>query len=225
MLNVGLSGLQKEVLAFFGKNQFARNFYWTGGTALAYCYLSNRYSVDLDFFSSNLFADDEYLIFINELKKTTKSDKIILTIKQNRRIYLVKRKTETVKLELVYFPFAAMEKRKRNKEFALYVDSLTDIMVNKTLSSYQRNEPKDIFDLYCYLSNKSKYNIFKLIGLVEKKFGVAIELVMLLSKINELANSLNSLLPLLPTPHKNLSKNVKSFFQNIFNLQAKKLTK
>ena len=225
MPKIKLSKLQKEILAFFGKNQFARNFYWTGGTALAYCYLNNRYSVDLDFFSENLFTDDEYLIFINELKKTVKADKIILTIKKNRRIYFLKRKNETVKLELVYFPFLAVKKRSKNKELALYVDSLADIMINKTLAAYQRYEVKDAYDLYCYLSNKPAYNIFKLIGLVEKKFGVSIEPILLFAKINELSENLDSLLPLLLKKPNNLTKKVKFFFQDIFNDSAKKQIK
>lgn len=225
MPNFKFSKLQKEVLYFFGKNQFAKNFYWTGGTALAYCYLDNRHSVDLDFFSENLFADDEYLIFINELKKTIKADKIILTIKQNRRIYFVNKKTETVKLELVYFPFAQIKKTEINKEFGLNVDSLEDIMINKTLAAYQRYETKDAYDLYCYLNNKPKYNLFKLVGLVEKKFGISIEPILLFSKLNELSGNLNSLQPLLPEKQNNLEKNVKSFFQDIFNATIRKQIK
>ena len=220
-----LSKLQKETLIFFGKNKFARNFYWTGGTALAYCYLDNRYSVDLDFFSENLFTDNEYMIFINELKKTVKADKIILTIKQNRRIYLMKRKNETVKLELVYFPFPSIKKSAKHKELSLHVDSLVDIMVNKILSAYQRYEVKDAYDLYCYLNNNPKYNIFKLINLVEKKFGVSIEPVLLFAKLNELSGGLDSLRPLLLKEQNNLSKKIKFFFQNIFNTVAKKRIK
>jgi len=225
MPKIKLSKLQKEVLVFFGKNQFAQNFYWTGGTALACCYLNNRYSVDLDFFSENLFMDDEYSMFISELKKAVTADKVSFKISQNRRIYLIKRKAETVKLELVYFPFPAIAKRQRNNEFGLYIDSLGDIMVNKTLAAYQRYETKDVYDIYCYLNNKPGHNIFKLVDLVEKKFGVAIEPVLLFAKINELSDNLDSLRPLLLGKQDNLSKKVKSFFQDEFNIIAKKQIK
>ncbi len=225
MPNIQFSQLQKDILVFFGRNPFAENFYWTGGTLLAYQYLHHRISVDLDFFSNDLFTDDQYLIFLNELKNQIKAKKITLTLQQNRRLYFIERDGEAVKLELVYFPFPAVEKKVLLPEFSLWVDSLTDIMVNKILSSYQRQEPKDVFDLYCYLNNKPKYNLQKLIKLVERKFGVAIEPTVLLAKINELAGQLDSLSPLLLAPQKNSTQKVKKFFQNIFNSLAKKQIK
>lgn len=225
MHNIRLSQLQKNILNFFGKNHFGKNFYWTGGTLLAYQYLHHRISIDLDFFSDDLFTDDQYLMFSNDLKKQVKVKKITLTLQQNRRLYLAERNDEAVKLELVYFPFPAIEKKVFLPEFSLRVDSLTDIMVNKTLSTYQRNEPKDAFDLYCYLNNKPKYNLQKLIKLVDRKFGVAIESTMLLAKINELAAQLDSLSPLLIAPRKDLKGKVKRFFQDIFNSIVKKQIK
>lgn len=217
MHNIELTQFQRDILKFFGKNQFGKNFYWTGGTLLSYHYLHHRYSFDLDFFSDDLFSDESYLIFINNLKKEIKAKKITLTLQQNRRIYLIERKKESIKLELVYFPFPPIEKRKLLPEFSIKIDSLTDIMVNKTLSIYQRQEPKDVFDLYHYLNNKPKYNLQKLIKLVGEKFGVAIEPVILIAKINELANQLDSISPFLIVPQENLVKKVKKFFQEIFN--------
>ena len=67
MPDIFLNQLQIDILKFFAKNSFAKNFYWTGGTLLAYQYLHHRDSVDLDFFSDDLFSDNDYLIFINEL--------------------------------------------------------------------------------------------------------------------------------------------------------------
>jgi predicted nucleotidyltransferase component of viral defense system len=225
MHNIRLSQLQKNTLIFFGKNPFGKNFYWTGGTLLSYQYLHHRTSIDLDFFSNDLFADDQYLTFLKELKNQVRAEKITLTIQQNRQLYLAERGDEAVKLELVYFPFPAIERKSFLPEFSLKVDSLADIIVNKTLSIYQRNEPKDVFDLYCYLKNKPKYNLQKLIKRVEQKFGVAIGSTMLLAKINELAAQLDSISPLLIIPQKNLAKKVKEFFQNIFNSIAKKQIK
>lgn len=221
MPDIKLTNLQRDVLSFFGRSSFGRNFYWTGGTALSCRYLHHRDSIDLDFFSGDLFADDEYLIFINDLKKTLKLDKIILTKQYNRHLYLVSRHDENVKLELVFFPFPAIEKRKTMPKFSLAIDSLSDIMVNKALSAYQRNEVKDIFDLYFYLKQKPKYDLSQLIPLVEKKFGMAIEPTLLLSKINELAENIDLLKPLLFNPEKDLTKKVKDFFQNSFNSLAK----
>ncbi len=212
-----LTRFQKETLFAFGENAFGKNFYWTGGTLLSYHYLHHRHSIDLDFFSDDLFHDDQYLLFIDCLKKKIKADKVNVIIKNNRRIYLIKRKKEEVKLELVYFPFLPVEKRILLKEFSIKADSLSDIMANKILSAYQRNEAKDAYDLYCYLKKNPKYNLLKLIGLAEKKFGVAVEPVLLLAKINKLANQLDSIQPLLFSPRENLAQSVKDFFQDIFN--------
>lgn len=225
MTGIKFTPLQKDILSFFGKNPFAKNFYWTGGTLLSYQYLHHRLSVDLDFFSDDLFSDNDYLTFVNQLKKENKCSKVALTVQYNRRLFLIERGSETIKLELVFFPFPTVEKRKKLPEFSLKTDSLTDIIINKTLSTYQRNEPKDVFDLYCYLTRKPKYDLPKLIALVEKKFGVAIEPFLLLAKINELADSLDSLSPLLLAPEKNLSPKIKSFFQDIFNSLARKQIK
>ncbi len=217
-----LTRLQKETLLAFSKIDFGRNFYWTGGTLLSYNYLHHRFSEDLDFFSDDLFQDDLYLLFIDELKKKVAANKVNVIIKNNRRIYLIRRKKEDVKLELVFFPFLPVEKRILLKEFSIRVDSLSDIMVNKILSSYQRNEVKDVYDLYCYLKSNPKHNLPKLVDLAEKKFGVAIEPVLLLAKINKLASQLDSIQPLLFSSRKNIARNVKDFFQNIFNSVAKR---
>jgi len=222
MQNLKLSSLQKEILIFFGQNKFGKNFYWTGGTLLSYHYLHHRDSVDLDFFSDNLFTDDGYLIFINELKKRIGAKKVNLTKEHNRKIYTIKRDNETAKLELVFFPFESLEKRKILKEFSVKIDTLADIMVNKILSAYQREEPKDVFDIYCYLNNKPKYNFEKLIKSVEQKFGVSIEFTLLCARMNEIADRLDSLSPLLLKPEKNLTRKVKTFLQEIFNKKAKK---
>lgn len=225
MLDIKLSKLQKEILGFLGKDIFGKNFYWTGGTLLAYQYFHHRLSADLDFFSDDLFANEQYLDFINRLKKYISADKITFTLQYNRRLYLIKRDKEILKLEIVFFPFPAIEKRKTLLEFSLKVDSLTDIMVNKILSIYERNEAKDVYDLYCYFNNHPKYDLFKLIHLVEEKFGVAIEPPLLLAKINELTSSLDNLQPVLVRREPELTQKIKTFFQRTFNLLAQKKIK
>lgn len=105
------------------------------------------------------------------------------------------------------------------------LDSLTELMVDKILSIYQGGGSKDVFDLYCYLSQKPKYNLFQLVKSVEKKFGVIIEPSLLIVKINELSDNLSILSPLILSTPKNLDQRVKSFFQGIFNDLAKKKIK
>ncbi len=140
MPKIELTQLQKDVLSFIGKDSFCKNFYWTGGTLLSYFYLSHRFSVDLDFFSDDLFRDIEYSVFADRMKKTIGAGKIAKTTEKNRKIYFVERGKDNVKLEFVFFPFPAIGKRKKIKEFSVKIDSLEDIMVNKAHSAYERTK-------------------------------------------------------------------------------------
>jgi predicted nucleotidyltransferase component of viral defense system len=225
MLKIRLTQLQKNALLFIGKDPFGKNFYWTGGTLLSYLYFSHRRSIDLDFFSDDLFKDDEYAIFIKRLRKEIRADKITKIIQQNRRLYFIEKGKENIKLEFVFFPFPAIGKRTEIKEFSIKVDSLEDIMTNKTQSTYERNEVKDVYDLYWYLSGKPKYSLQNLINFVEKKFGAAIEPLLLIEKIYQLSRDINKLKPLLIDYDKDISKEVKLFFQAEFNKIAKKQIK
>lgn len=226
MNKLALTALQKEVLTFCGQYQILqKKFYWTGGTLLSYEYLRHRQSVDIDFFSQNLLQENEYLVLANNLKKTVFAKKISLTTFQNRHIFFIGRGNEQLKIELVYFPFPPIEKRKKLPKLSVLIDSLTDIMVNKTLATYERFEPKDVYDLYAYFQVKPKYNLFQLANLVEKKFGVSIESVLLLEKINARAENLDILQPLLLKKEKNLSLKVKRYFQQIFNQHVNKKIK
>ena len=69
MLKNILNPTQIKALTAIGQSELAKIYYWTGGTALAYKYLNNRLSVDLDFFSYDLIADEELLALVNNIKK------------------------------------------------------------------------------------------------------------------------------------------------------------
>jgi len=50
MPKIKLNKLQIDILSFWEKDSFARNFYWTGGTLLSFYYMHHRRSEDIDFF-------------------------------------------------------------------------------------------------------------------------------------------------------------------------------
>ncbi|MFH1890893.1 MAG: nucleotidyl transferase AbiEii/AbiGii toxin family protein, partial [Candidatus Kuenenbacteria bacterium] len=148
---------QIKILQALSKTKLAKFYYWTGGTALAYKYLPLRLSEDLDFFSFNLETDENLIIELNKLKKESR----VLGIKKidfiqhlNRQQFVLnfdKNNPESrllgtgLKLEFVFFPFKNLAKPLVDKNFKIKIDSLIDIATNKTLATYQRNEPKDIF--------------------------------------------------------------------------------
>jgi predicted nucleotidyltransferase component of viral defense system len=217
-MKFNLTEIQKKALKVFAKDSFFDNFYWTGGTLLAYRYLNHRHSTDLDFFSDNLFHDDQYLIFINQVNKKLKAKEVDYQSKYNRKIFnFIFSKNEILKTEFVFFPFKNIESRNYLEKFEIKTDSLSDIMVNKVLSAYQRNEVKDVYDLYFYLNNKPKYSFFELINFVEKKFGVKIEESLIISKIQKLLSDFKLLEPLIYKKNKNLKENIIKFFQKEFN--------
>ncbi len=70
------------------------------------------------------------------------------------------------------------------------------------MAFFDRNDPKDLFDLYFLLSEK-KYKLKKLIEFLEKKFGVQFEENAIFSEAYKSMKELDNLKPFI------LSKNVK----------------
>lgn len=77
--------------------------------------------------------------------------------------------SENVRLEFVFYNFPALKPRRKWE--GILIDSLDDIAANKTMAFFDRNDVKDLFDIY-FLINKKKFTPQKLLKLVEKKFGV-----------------------------------------------------
>lgn len=210
-----LTPLQKNLLKYIGKSELGKKFVWTGGTALARR-LEHRYSIDLDFFSENLEAPEIFLSHINRLQKALALKQIKYEEKLNRRLFIMEQEKEQIQLEFVYFPFSPIEKPKKDAEFGIRIDSLIDIAVNKILSSYQRKEPKDAYDLYV-LCAKKKFNLKKLINFAHKKFGVSIDQTSLIAKILDTAKQLQFIEPLYIKKEKNIQQRVINFFQKYGN--------
>ena len=101
-----------------------------------------------------------------------------------------------MQLEFVYFPFDNISKPKSDQDFKIKVDSLVDMATNKTLATYQRNEPKDIFDLYSLLETK-KFKLPGLIKNVNKKFEIEIDEADLEAKILSNIDLLENIRPLI----------------------------
>ncbi len=148
--------------------------------------LLHRYSSDLDFFSEHLEAPEIFF------------------------------KNEDIRVEFVYFPFSPLKQQVKDKEFGIRIDSVLDITVNKTLSAYQRREPKDAYDLY-RLCKYEKYDLKKLTRLVEKKFGVAIDYTSLITKLIFTTEIIDSIMPILIHSEENLKKAIQEFFQSMGN--------
>jgi len=163
-----INKIQKEILKLFAKSRLRKKFYWTGGTALSFIYLKHRRSDDLDFFTNEEFGFKDIEPFINEIKKELKLEKIDIR-KINGRYEIVISNKHFCKIDFNYYPYPKLAKPKIYKY--IMVDSLKDIAANKTLSLFDRNEPKDLFDLY-FIITKRKIKPKILLKLIENKFGL-----------------------------------------------------
>lgn len=166
-----LTPKQKLAIELLARSPLRDIFYWTGGTLLAYHYLHHRKSIDLDFFSEKKFSLEEVNRFTQKLKekggfKTVRYQKIF-----DRHEFIFENR-ENLRIEFVYYNHEKNTLKKRGVLLGIHIDSLDDIAANKTLAFFDRNEPKDIFDIY-FLIHKAGFTPLKLLTLVRQKFGIS----------------------------------------------------
>lgn len=163
-----LTERQIALLKEIGEQEFlAKNFYLSGGTALAGFYLFHRYSEDLDFFSENEVDSMQINIFFKSIKKTFKIKKIDYEQSYNRNLFFLHFDDEILKMEFTYYPFPRV--KEGHQKFGVTIDSLLDIAVNKLFTIYQRCKARDYIDLYC-ICKKEELTIGDLIKTAKIKF-------------------------------------------------------
>jgi predicted nucleotidyltransferase component of viral defense system len=150
-----LNKIQKIVLDIFSKSGLAEKFYFTGGTALAFFYLKHRRSDDLDFFTEENFGLKDIEDFINELKRKL-SLRSINVKKLNGRYEMIIQNKDFCRIDFNKYEYKAL--KKKNKFKNILIDSLEDISANKVLSLFDRDEPKDVFDIY-FLIKKANLSL------------------------------------------------------------------
>ena len=173
-----LTPLQRKfILLLAEKGPFRERFYLTGGTALAAYYLYHRYSEDLDFFSHSEIDILAIDVFLKELKAALNVKKTDFQQSFNRNIFFLHTKAEILKVEFTYFPFEQIEKPA--KKGGIYVDSLTDLAVNKAFTISQNARTRDFIDLYLILKKYKKFSFPRLLKLARNKFDWQIDPVQL----------------------------------------------
>ncbi|MFA6569810.1 MAG: nucleotidyl transferase AbiEii/AbiGii toxin family protein [Bacteroidota bacterium] len=148
-----LTAHQKKLLHLFSSNaDIRKNFYLSGGTALAEYYLHHRYSEDLDFFTEEEVDPMSIQVFIKDIKDKADIKKVDFQQSFNRNLVFLHFEDEVVKTEFTYYPFAQLEHPKEVD--GIRVDSLIDIAVNKTFTIYQKPRSRDFIDLYLIMKEK-----------------------------------------------------------------------
>lgn len=162
-----LTLLQKEILKNFCSIDETRNFYLTGGTALAEFYLQHRLSEDIDVFTSEeeliLYVVDR---FIKKLKETGFDVDISRRFKTFCEIF-VNKEEQTNKIHIACDSQFKFEQPKET-ELGIKVDGLIDIATNKLLALFGRADPKDFIDIY-FLVKEKELLLQELIEKAKKK--------------------------------------------------------
>lgn len=222
---IELTPIQKKVLDLFSKSVLRNKFYWTGGAALAFLYLHHRQSKDLDFFTDEPFTYNQIIGFINSLKKDLNLKKI-----ETRKIFdrweFFLHDTEELRIEFVFYGHPKI--KARQKWQGIFVDCLEDIVTNKVMALFDRNDVKDLVDLYFILTVKN-YKINALLKNVEKKFGIKLDQGTFWSEANKSLKNLDEISPLLITKgqkqKQKIINNIKEYFISNSNNYLKRMLK
>lgn len=167
-----ITPLQQIIFEILKSSGLAKQFYWTGGTLLSHYYLHHRKSFDLDFFTEQPFSHDALLPFIAQLKTRLTLTEIPEKHVYDRWEFLIDTATEQSRCEFVYYNHEKIRLAPLVPYQGLFIDSLEDLAANKTMAYIDRNEVKDLYDVYTMVSTK-KFTVTELLAHVKKKFGAS----------------------------------------------------
>ena len=138
--------LQDEVLAAAATS--ATGFYLTGGTALGRIHLRHRYSEDLDLFVND---DDRFGVWAERLLETWRAQapwRVSIQRRDPRFVRaLVAKGDAELKIEFVNDVRGRVGMPVRHDGFGL-VDTKENILANKVTALLDRQEPKDLADVW-----------------------------------------------------------------------------
>lgn len=145
----------QELLDKLSHLSFIKNFYLSGGTALA-LQLGHRESEDLDFFNKNDFNPESLLVELKTLGKVSdvSLDKYTLNCFING-----------VKLQLLFYPYKLLEKPVVWQNICL--STKLDIACTKLVTISARGSKKDFVDLYFLLA---EYDLPFLLKKLDQKY-------------------------------------------------------
>lgn len=144
-----MSAGQRQLLGIISRAPLLHdNFIFTGGTALSACYLSHRYSDDLD-----LFTAERRLVVgaVDTLREALEAAKIAYEIRRRFETFAeihVTFEAERVRLDLAYDAPYRLSPPRFDTTLQLYVDNPLDIACNKLSALFDRAEAKDFVDVY-----------------------------------------------------------------------------
>lgn len=200
---------QETAIDLLAQSDLKNRFYWTGGTLLAIKYLQHRLSEDLDFFSEELFSFADINPWVQKLKEKADFSHVETRKIHDRWELLYTHHERKLRIELVYYNHEKKTLKAREKWHGVLIDSLDDISANKTFAMIDRNEPKDLFDIY-HIVHKTDKTPEMLLDLVKRKFGVEFPLDLFWSEAHKLLPLLKNIKPLMTGSEEEKEKSIKS---------------
>jgi len=184
-----LTPQQKLALKLISQTNLAKEFYFSGGTALSHYYLQHRKSEDLDFFREEEFDPQNITISIKSLQDKMGFKNFDYQSSFNRNLFFLKFLDNYIlKLEFTYYPFTQIEKPKLLD--GLLVDSVIDIATNKLFTIVQKPRGRDYFDLY-FIIQKYGFSIEDLRMKAKIKFDWHVDPLQLASRLFEVDTHLD----------------------------------
>jgi len=165
-----MTAFQARVLEVLFEGGLAqRNYYFTGGTALAEFYLQHRHSDDLDVFTRlrrNIKNDYKELRWIIKREGL----ETFSEIEEDEFVrFFVRGTEETGKgLKVEFGRYAGAQMSPGMTVEKIVVDSFEDIAVNKVCAIYGRTEVKDFVDLF-FILRESEFTLDYLVGRAKEK--------------------------------------------------------
>lgn len=203
-----LTPQQELALKLIATTDLTKNFYFSGGTALAHYYLQHRKSEDLDFFNELEFDPQSITVVLKSLQSKLGFESYDYQNSFNRNLYFLRFKEGyLLKLEFTFYPFQQVESPSRKN--GLLVDSVVDIATNKLFTIAQKPRGRDYFDLFSIIQ-KYGYTTDKLRMFAKQKFDWHVDPLQLATRFDEVNLHLDD--PIL-TEHVDI-KAIITFFQN-----------
>ena len=166
--NPVLTSYQIQILKTFFNSDLGRQFFLTGGTALAAFYLGHRQSNDLDFFTIEAFDPLKLERLISVIARETNAEiQIKVKTTDYHEIYLENKKENWIQ-RLDFVKEQPVVFGERITIDGVIVDSLENIATNKILTIYGRLEAKDYLDFY-FILQESDFDFDELFEKTKKK--------------------------------------------------------
>lgn len=191
---------QQLALKLLAESKLSEKFYWTGGTLLSYHYLQHRFSQDVDFFSQTRFSFLEINSWVQNYKGQSGFKKVSSKKIHDRWEFIFDGKVN-FRLDFAYYNQEKKTLKSRKKLLGVFIDSIEDIAANKIVSLIDRQEPKDLFDLY-FIIKKFSFGPDFLLTLAKKKFGVEFSESLFWSEAFKLLPLLKEIQPLMIPEYK-----------------------